>query len=407
MIRLATSFAAATIVLLGLPAVAHAATFTVNATGAGYDGVCDANCTLRDAIDVANKSPGADTIVLGPAAYGAVQDWCNGGKRLDCGSMVITDDVTIQGAGAYITSVLIPENLIVASRIFEVNGDFTKPRVKVTLTNLAVRHGGGAQIAGGGMSMQHAEVTLRNVSFDGNVGSTGAALAVGNDSLLTMEHSSIINSHSYNGGAIDNAGQTVRLTNVTLSKNTSDSAIGGAIVNTNGAVFLNHVTAVRNLPGTLHSASGASSSQAVFQIKNSVLVATGNTNCTGMQFAGGVHLFQATYSAESGGSCGYGVDPAAASHNKWQIPAATLANASLVSSTWETPIPFHALPAGSPAVDGAEPATAATDDIRHKARPVDGNADGSALPDMGALEAQPTQTIAPQPRIIPQVRLTK
>ncbi|MDQ4126388.1 MAG: Ig-like domain-containing protein [Actinomycetota bacterium] len=45
-----------------MPAHAAATTFTVNQTGDPGDGLCNATCTLRDAIVSANSNPGADTI---------------------------------------------------------------------------------------------------------------------------------------------------------------------------------------------------------------------------------------------------------------------------------------------------------------------------------------------------------
>jgi CSLREA domain-containing protein len=43
-----------------------AATFTVNDAGDAGDGTCDANCTLRDAVDDANNLASNDTIVFAP-----------------------------------------------------------------------------------------------------------------------------------------------------------------------------------------------------------------------------------------------------------------------------------------------------------------------------------------------------
>ena len=44
--------------------VTQAATFTVNTLADTDDGVCDANCTLREAINAANLAPGVDTITF-------------------------------------------------------------------------------------------------------------------------------------------------------------------------------------------------------------------------------------------------------------------------------------------------------------------------------------------------------
>src|SRR5512143_2212057 len=48
---------------------ARAATFTVTKTADTNDGVCDADCSLREAISAANASPGADTISLPAGTY--------------------------------------------------------------------------------------------------------------------------------------------------------------------------------------------------------------------------------------------------------------------------------------------------------------------------------------------------
>ena len=47
------------------PSPAYAATFTVNSAADPGDGICDATeCTLREAIDAANASAGADAITF-------------------------------------------------------------------------------------------------------------------------------------------------------------------------------------------------------------------------------------------------------------------------------------------------------------------------------------------------------
>ncbi len=81
----------AALVFLLAPALASAATFSVNSTNDLNDGLCDAShCSLREAIEAANASAGADTIrfVIG-----------SGPKTIQPGSPLpaITDPVTIDG----------------------------------------------------------------------------------------------------------------------------------------------------------------------------------------------------------------------------------------------------------------------------------------------------------------------
>ncbi|MGH8561665.1 MAG: CSLREA domain-containing protein, partial [Nevskiales bacterium] len=61
--------AAAGLGFAGAPAMA--ATFTVNATGDGGDTVCDATCTLRDAILTANGTLATDTIKFSATIFPA------------------------------------------------------------------------------------------------------------------------------------------------------------------------------------------------------------------------------------------------------------------------------------------------------------------------------------------------
>lgn len=77
--------------LLSLPGAAGAATFTVTTTANSFDGVCDGDCSVRDAIAAANASPGPDDVAI-PAGTYPIQP-----------GLVVTDDVAIAGAGLELT----------------------------------------------------------------------------------------------------------------------------------------------------------------------------------------------------------------------------------------------------------------------------------------------------------------
>lgn len=70
------------------------ATFFVNTTDDTNDGVCNAHCSFREAIDAANASPGADSIQF---ALGAGTPTINIGSAGLGGLQKITDSVTING----------------------------------------------------------------------------------------------------------------------------------------------------------------------------------------------------------------------------------------------------------------------------------------------------------------------
>src|ERR1700752_5052481 len=79
--------------------IVYAAAFTVTKTTDTNDGVCDADCSLREAIIAANATPGADSISLPAAVY----TLSLGGVAEDAaatGDLDITGTLTITGTGA-------------------------------------------------------------------------------------------------------------------------------------------------------------------------------------------------------------------------------------------------------------------------------------------------------------------
>lgn len=70
--RLLFVFLAPAVGLLLLPSAARAATFTVTTTADTDDGVCNANCSLREAIFAANHTAGDDTITFAPNVTGVI-----------------------------------------------------------------------------------------------------------------------------------------------------------------------------------------------------------------------------------------------------------------------------------------------------------------------------------------------
>ena len=103
----------------GLLPVARAASFTVNVTYDENDGSCtDGDCSLRDAIIIANGNGVADTITLGPNIYaltiiGVGEDYCA------TGDLDITDTLTIEGAGPDQT--IIDASGVISDRVFDVH----------------------------------------------------------------------------------------------------------------------------------------------------------------------------------------------------------------------------------------------------------------------------------------------
>jgi CSLREA domain-containing protein len=80
--------------LLGILALlalssAGATTLTVTKLTDSADGVCDADCSLREAIIAANATPGLQTVMLGPGTHDLSIAPTDGGE--DNGDLDITD----------------------------------------------------------------------------------------------------------------------------------------------------------------------------------------------------------------------------------------------------------------------------------------------------------------------------
>src|SRR3989338_1764620 len=91
-----TAGAMAAMFMFAAPALA--ATFTVSKIADTNDGVCGADCSLREAIGAANALPGADVITLPAGTY--TLSIVGAGEDLNAtGDLDITGDLTINGAG--------------------------------------------------------------------------------------------------------------------------------------------------------------------------------------------------------------------------------------------------------------------------------------------------------------------
>ncbi len=167
------------------------ATFTVTKTADTDDGVCDTDCSLREAIDVANTAAGDDIIEFAPAVTGTI--------TLTMGQIVITNNLEINGPGATVLSIS-GNN---ASRIFDLQG----------FNEIAIR-----------------QLTLR----DGNASGDGGAIRADNP-LLTIEDSIITgNTASDDGGGLYQDEGDLYIFRTEVSNNVASDMGGGIFRYTDG-----------------------------------------------------------------------------------------------------------------------------------------------------------------------------
>ena len=176
------------------PAPLRAASFTVNSFADGADaipgdGICadgGSLCTLRAAVMEANALAGADTISLPAGTYSLT---LTGGAEPDAatGDLDVTDDLTLRGAGASVTTV----DAAGIDRVLEVSGVEAPRRVvAVVLEGLALT-GGITGSGGGGLRAQYADLMLNDCvvrSCHASDGAGGVHLVA---SALTMEGGAI------------------------------------------------------------------------------------------------------------------------------------------------------------------------------------------------------------------------
>jgi len=202
--------------------------FIVNSSADTDDGVCGANCTLREAINAANAISGADTITF------------DAGYTITLGSQLpaVNTYITITGSGAANTIIQASDcNPITlkdssnadcaaaAYRVFQVISGGN-----LTLDSLTVRHGNSADYGGGVCNA--GTLTVTNSTFSGNSASYyGGGISNINGTLTVTNSTFSGNSASIIGGGIYNQG-ALTVTNSTFSEN---SATGGGGIYNNGS----------------------------------------------------------------------------------------------------------------------------------------------------------------------------
>ncbi|MFQ5514287.1 MAG: CSLREA domain-containing protein, partial [Myxococcota bacterium] len=209
----------ALVALLVVPLPAWPAAFVVTKTADTNDGLCDADCSLREAVLAANASPGADGIEIPAGLYvltrsGALED------AADTGDLDLTGPTTLTGAGAALSIV----DGAGSDRLIDViNAD-------VAVTGLTLRNGSALGDSGGAIAVAGGALTLDGVAledsfadlFGGGVAAEAAGLTVVNSTLSGNTAASF-------GGGLYHKGFTrpLELRSSTLSGN--GAARGGGI----------------------------------------------------------------------------------------------------------------------------------------------------------------------------------
>jgi CSLREA domain-containing protein len=258
----------------------HAATFTVTKTTDSNDGVCDSDCSLREAVAAANSAAGDDIVAFNLAAFGPTPT-----ITLTLGEIIFgaNGTLTINGLGA--NALTIDGNL--TSRIFK-----TVAGVVATINDVKLTRGNGvgsvANNSAGAIYNDVGTLTLNNVIVTANSTSTnaGGIRNSGTGSVLNINNCIISNNTAAtsSGGGLQNfSTSTVNINNSTFVGNTSGGTTGGGGAQLNGIVRIaNSTFANNNAPG---GSGGGFQSNGTNQIVTNITV-SGNTSTNN---GGGIH----------------------------------------------------------------------------------------------------------------------
>ena len=284
---------------LPLPVLA-APTFTVTKTADTADGVCDSDCSLREAITAANANFDANTINVPAGHYKLTRTGINEDLN-DTGDLDIRSPITLLGAGARKT--IIDGNG--TDRVFHVPDTNAPSAFAVVVQGVTITNGYAKGTIGGGIWQQEDQATfyLYKSTVSNNRSLQGAGIGNGYQNLTTMviETSTISGNHTGSGGqggGIQNYGY-LTLRNSTITGNKATFAAGimmfdGTLTMEWNTIAFN--TATQPGPGLIIN-SGAVTAVGTIIAKNKSPFAF-EKNCSTAITSNGHNL-------ENGTSCGF------------------------------------------------------------------------------------------------------
>jgi hypothetical protein len=217
----------ALLALLALGPAARADVFKTTTSFDTFDGVCDDDCSLRDAVVASNANPGADTILLhsGPHESSLFVLTLTGPDEDESATgdldVAAGEDLRIIGAGPNRT-VIDGFGSFSHDRVFDVRG-------ALELQDVIVRNGepdgsGGAIRNSGRVTLIHCEVSgsrTHNFGFGAGIYSDGF------DSELTLIRTAVVSNRAEGGGGGLAVGGRLTVTNAVFLGNRSEEDFGG------------------------------------------------------------------------------------------------------------------------------------------------------------------------------------
>lgn len=182
------------------------------------DGLCDTDCSLREAI--ASAAPG-EVIVFDPQLSGGVIHLAS--------PLILFRDIAIDGSALAAPITLSGDTDDDGSGdvpVLKVNSGVTAELNSLTITKGRTAVG---DFGGGGIHIQSGKITITNSTFLDNNASSGGGIFV-NGGIVMIKNSAFLNNHAQVGGGAYNMYGTLLIANSTFSGNTA-SGFGGGVFN--------------------------------------------------------------------------------------------------------------------------------------------------------------------------------
>jgi hypothetical protein len=348
--------------------------------------------TLSDGI---NNSACGGAINVGPAAHLTLaetrfvdnrSDFYDGGAVCNSGTVDISNTLFKNNRSSYAMGGAIenygPGMLSVTNSKFMsntagANGGSIDMGGTVTVTN-GIFISNTAGFRGGGINTYYGRLSVTNSSFISNTANMYGGGLANDASTTTVSGSTFSDNYAASGGGLESLGSSdLTLTNSTVSANRALASGGGLLWYAppgTGTITVLNSTIANNVAGTQGGNIYADvlwiPLNARIHIQNTLIAFGSPNNCDNKIASYGHNL-------ENANSCGL---VAAGDKINVNPKLGPLQNNGGLTLT-------RALMFGSPAIDAGSgcPAT----DQRGVARPIDGNRDGSAVCDIGAIEAPP------------------
>ncbi len=260
-------------------------------------------CTLRAAIEEANKLPGNDTILLPSGTYSLSLEG-EGEDESGMGDLDITDSLTIIGGGA--------DTTIIDAGELDRGLDVPVSGIEVSLSGITVRNGKVAsspkvEEGGGGGIRNYSWLELDGVAVTdnqvegGNDGDTGGGLK--NLGTCYLENSTIENNYAYEGGGFANiSGGIFSLTASSVSDNRADSG-GGGVNHLNSYVSLKNSTISSNVVEGRDAIGGGVLNFGILEVVHGTITKNEGIAGGGIHNSGLTYLKNSIVAHNTGGDC--------------------------------------------------------------------------------------------------------